>query len=67
MTKNEINFSITNETKDVNEGDTLCMSPEADKTSKFGGGQPTENFTHAQAIFEANSNEQLTTTPNRRE
>ena len=54
--QNEINFSITNEVKDMLEGDTLCLSQEAeaDKTSKFGGGQPTEDFTsQAQATFQA--------------
>ena len=56
-----------------NEGQTLLrmsgQQEEDDKTSKFGGkegsGNPSQNFTQAQAIFEAKSNDQLTPSPDR--
>ena len=55
--KNEINFMIANGTKEVKEDDSLCFSPEKpeEKTSKFGGGQPNDDFSQA-VIFEAKSN-----------
>ena len=48
---------IANGTKEVKEDDSLCFSPEKpeEKTSKFGGGQPNDDFSQA-VIFEAKSN-----------
>ena len=59
--KNEINFAITSETKEIREDESLLQSPDKqeEKTSKFGGNQPNEDFSQA-VIFEAKSNAQLT-------
>ena len=53
---------IADETKEVREDESLCMSPEKaeEKTSKFGGGLPNEDFSQA-VISEAKSNAQLAT------
>ena len=46
--KNEINFAIKNETKEVREDESLLQSPdkpeEQEKTSKFGGNQTNGDF-----------------------
>ena len=60
MLTNEINLPIKNiafNHKDVSDGDTLRISQQEDKTSKFGGGVQTADFSHAKAILEVNIDE----------